>query len=75
MTSLQLGIRWAVGKSSMPKTEIQESDFTEKEAIAFPRGGSSLTPPHEAFDFKWKGYVYTYMLICLFPSLFEEAFA
>lgn len=71
MTSLQLGIRWAVGKSSMPKTEIQESDFTEKEAIAFPREGSSLTPPHEAYDFKWKGYVCEFTSICFSPPLFE----
>lgn len=59
MLSLQLGIRYSVGKiTPEPKRAIFPSDFGPKARIwmNFPKDGSQLTPPHQSVDFKWKDY-------------------
>ncbi|KAL2231427.1 UNVERIFIED_CONTAM: Phosphatidylinositol 4-phosphate 5-kinase 8 [Sesamum indicum] len=57
--SLQLGIRYTVGKiTPVPMREVRSSDFGEQARIRmnFPRKGSKLTPPHCSIDFYWKDY-------------------
>ncbi|KAL2460499.1 Phosphatidylinositol 4-phosphate 5-kinase 8 [Abeliophyllum distichum] len=59
MLSLQLGIRYTVGKiTPVPMREVRSSDFGEQARIRmyFPRKGSQLTPPHNSVDFFWKDY-------------------
>ncbi|KAL8520964.1 hypothetical protein ACS0TY_011494 [Phlomoides rotata] len=59
MLSLQLGIRYTVGKiTPVPMREVRSSDFGEQARIRmyFPRKGSRLTPPHYSIDFYWKDY-------------------
>ncbi|XP_011087754.1 phosphatidylinositol 4-phosphate 5-kinase 8 [Sesamum indicum] len=59
MLSLQLGIRYTVGKiTPVPMREVRSSDFGEQARIRmyFPRKGSQLTPPHNSVDFYWKDY-------------------
>eukprot|EP01018_Ginkgo_biloba_P012388 Gb_08021 [translate_table: standard] len=59
MLSLQLGIRYTVGKiTPIPRREVRSSDFGPRARIwmKFPRDGSQLTPPHQSVDFKWKDY-------------------
>lgn len=62
MVQLQLGIRCSVSAQQVePERQITELDFTPKtkegvKNVAFPRRGSSTTPPHAAPDFKWKDY-------------------
>ncbi|KAH6823456.1 Phosphatidylinositol-4-phosphate 5-kinase family protein [Perilla frutescens var. hirtella] len=59
MLSLQLGIRYTVGKiTPVPMREVRSSDFGEQARIRmyFPRKGSQLTPPHHSIDFYWKDY-------------------
>ncbi|KAJ7544894.1 hypothetical protein O6H91_09G097900 [Diphasiastrum complanatum] len=59
MLSLQLGIRYMVGKMTPePKHEVDASDFSPDACvhIDFPRMGSRLTPCHQSADFKWKDY-------------------
>ncbi|PIN08105.1 Phosphatidylinositol-4-phosphate 5-kinase [Handroanthus impetiginosus] len=59
MLSLQLGIRYTVGKiTPVPKREVRSSDFGKQARIRmyFPRKGSKLTPPHNSIDFYWKDY-------------------
>ncbi|XP_042020772.1 phosphatidylinositol 4-phosphate 5-kinase 8-like isoform X1 [Salvia splendens] len=59
MLSLQLGIRYTVGKiTPVPMREVRSSDFGEQARIRmyFPRKGSRLTPPHHSIDFYWKDY-------------------
>ncbi|KAK6156968.1 hypothetical protein DH2020_011216 [Rehmannia glutinosa] len=59
MLSLQLGIRYTVGKiTPVPMREVRSSDFGEQARIKmyFPRKGSQLTPPHNSIDFYWKDY-------------------
>ncbi|XP_057808300.1 phosphatidylinositol 4-phosphate 5-kinase 8-like isoform X2 [Salvia miltiorrhiza] len=59
MLSLQLGIRYTVGKiTPVPMREVRSSDFAEQARIRmyFPRKGSQLTPPHHSIDFYWKDY-------------------
>eukprot|EP01025_Chloroclados_australasicus_P032684 TRINITY_DN3312_c1_g1_i2.p2 TRINITY_DN3312_c1_g1~~TRINITY_DN3312_c1_g1_i2.p2 ORF type:complete len:868 (-),score=148.82 TRINITY_DN3312_c1_g1_i2:719-3133(-) len=58
MLSLQLGIRWSVGRVEQqpdPK-HITNEHFNQKAKQLFPRNGSQNTPPHRATDFKWKEY-------------------
>ncbi|KAL8061124.1 hypothetical protein ABFX02_02G067900 [Erythranthe guttata] len=59
MLSLQLGIRYTVGKiTPVPMREVRSSDFGEQARIKmfFPRKGTQLTPPHNSIDFNWKDY-------------------
>ncbi|GER24682.1 phosphatidylinositol-4-phosphate 5-kinase family protein [Striga asiatica] len=59
MLSLQLGIRYTVGKiTPVPMREVRSSDFGEQARIKmyFPRKGSQLTPSHKSIDFYWKDY-------------------
>lgn len=59
MLSLQLGIRYTVGKiTPIQRREVRASDFGAKASfwMNFPKEGSQLTPPHQSEDFKWKDY-------------------
>ncbi|XP_077250107.1 phosphatidylinositol 4-phosphate 5-kinase 1-like isoform X2 [Tasmannia lanceolata] len=59
MLSLQLGIRYTVGKiTPVPMREVRSSDFGPRARIRtyFPRKGSQFTPPHYSIDFFWKDY-------------------
>ncbi|KAB8089574.1 hypothetical protein EE612_014541 [Oryza sativa] len=59
MLSLQLGIRYTVGKiTPIQKREVRASDFGPRASfwMTFPKEGSRLTPSHPAEDFKWKDY-------------------
>ncbi|KAK9733387.1 hypothetical protein RND81_04G064900 [Saponaria officinalis] len=59
MLSLQLGIRYTVGKiTPIPRREVRASDFGPQASfwMTFPKEGSQLTPPHQSDDFKWKDY-------------------
>ncbi|KAL8152870.1 hypothetical protein V2J09_010630 [Rumex salicifolius] len=59
MLSLQLGIRYTVGKiTPIQKREVRGSDFGPQASfwMNFPKNGSQLTPPHKSEDFKWKDY-------------------
>ncbi|KAK1260978.1 Phosphatidylinositol 4-phosphate 5-kinase 9 [Acorus gramineus] len=59
MLSLQLGIRYTVGKiTPIQRREVRASDFGPRASfwMNFPRAGSQLTPPHRSEDFKWKDY-------------------
>ncbi|XP_065855500.1 phosphatidylinositol 4-phosphate 5-kinase 9 [Euphorbia lathyris] len=59
MLSLQLGIRYTVGKiTPVQRREVRTSDFGSKASfwMQFPKDGSQLTPPHQSEDFKWKDY-------------------
>ncbi|XP_039066116.1 phosphatidylinositol 4-phosphate 5-kinase 9-like isoform X1 [Hibiscus syriacus] len=59
MLSLQLGIRYTVGKiTPVQRREVRTSDFGPSASfwMNFPKEGSQLTPPHQSEDFKWKDY-------------------
>ncbi|XP_077219872.1 phosphatidylinositol 4-phosphate 5-kinase 9-like isoform X2 [Tasmannia lanceolata] len=59
MLSLQLGIRYTVGKiTPIQRREVRASDFGRQASFwkNFPKDGSLLTPPHQSEDFKWKDY-------------------
>ncbi|MFS8005081.1 putative 1-phosphatidylinositol-4-phosphate 5-kinase [Helianthus anomalus] len=59
MLSLQLGIRYTVGKiTPVQKREVRGSDFGPRASfwMQFPKAGSQLTPTHQSEDFKWKDY-------------------
>ncbi|KAL5740886.1 hypothetical protein ACOSP7_029765 [Xanthoceras sorbifolium] len=59
MLSLQLGIRYTVGKiTPVQRREVRASDFGPRASfwMNFPKEGSQLTPPHQSEDFKWKDY-------------------
>lgn len=59
MLSLQLGIRYTVGKiTPIQRREVRASDFGPRASfwMNFPTEGSQLTPPHQSDDFKWKDY-------------------
>ncbi|KAJ4850854.1 Phosphatidylinositol 4-phosphate 5-kinase 9 [Turnera subulata] len=59
MLSLQLGIRYTVGKiTPVQRREVRSADFGPKASfwMHFPKDGSQLTPPHQSEDFKWKDY-------------------
>lgn len=59
MLSLQLGIRYSVGKiTPIQQREVGASDFDRRASfwMSFPKQGSQLTPSHYADDFKWKDY-------------------
>lgn len=59
MLSLQLGIRYTVGKiTPVQRREVRTSDFGPRASfwMNFPKEGSQLTPPHQSVDFKWKDY-------------------
>ncbi|KAL7594221.1 hypothetical protein Lser_V15G28360 [Lactuca serriola] len=59
MLSLQLGIRYTVGKiTPVQKREVRVSDFGPRASfwMQFPKEGSQLTPTHQSEDFKWKDY-------------------
>ncbi|XP_021866256.1 phosphatidylinositol 4-phosphate 5-kinase 9 isoform X2 [Spinacia oleracea] len=59
MLSLQLGIRYTVGKiTPIQRREVRASDFGPRASfwMDFPKEGSQLTPPHQSDDFKWKDY-------------------
>ncbi|XP_010243193.1 PREDICTED: phosphatidylinositol 4-phosphate 5-kinase 9 [Nelumbo nucifera] len=59
MLSLQLGIRYTVGKiTPIQRREVRTSDFGPRASfwMSFPKEGSQLTPPHRSEDFKWKDY-------------------
>ncbi|XP_073148740.1 phosphatidylinositol 4-phosphate 5-kinase 9-like isoform X2 [Henckelia pumila] len=59
MLSLQLGIRYTVGKiTPIQRREVRATDFGPRASfwMTFPKEGSQLTPPHQSDDFKWKDY-------------------
>ncbi|XP_049399623.1 phosphatidylinositol 4-phosphate 5-kinase 9-like [Solanum stenotomum] len=59
MLSLQLGIRYSVGKITPgQRREVGASDFCACACsrMYFPKKGSQLTPSHQSEDFKWKDY-------------------
>ncbi|XP_016511584.1 phosphatidylinositol 4-phosphate 5-kinase 9-like [Nicotiana tabacum] len=59
MLSLQLGIRYSVGKiTPVQRREVGASDFGACSSfwMYFPKEGSQLTPSHQSEDFKWKDY-------------------
>ncbi|KAF7099264.1 hypothetical protein CFC21_100917 [Triticum aestivum] len=59
MLSLQLGIRYTVGKiTPIQAREMRTSDYGPRACfwMNFPITGSRLTPAHHAVDFKWKDY-------------------
>ncbi|XP_021774564.1 phosphatidylinositol 4-phosphate 5-kinase 9-like isoform X2 [Chenopodium quinoa] len=59
MLSLQLGIRYTVGKiTPIQRREVRASDFGPRASfwMNFPKEGSQLTPPHQSDDFRWKDY-------------------
>ncbi|XP_015870188.3 phosphatidylinositol 4-phosphate 5-kinase 9 isoform X1 [Ziziphus jujuba] len=59
MLSLQLGIRYTVGKiTPIQRREVRASDFGPRASfwMNFPKEGSQLTPSHQSEDFKWKDY-------------------
>ncbi|MBA0824151.1 hypothetical protein Goarm_020833 [Gossypium armourianum] len=59
MLSLQLGIRYTVGKiTPVQRREVRASDFGPRASfwMNFPKVGSQLTPTHQSDDFKWKDY-------------------
>ncbi|XP_073277945.1 phosphatidylinositol 4-phosphate 5-kinase 9-like [Primulina huaijiensis] len=59
MLSLQLGIRYTVGKiTPIQRREVRATDFGPRASfwMTFPKEGSQLTPPHQSEDFKWKDY-------------------
>ncbi|CAM6114143.1 unnamed protein product [Calypogeia fissa] len=59
MMNLQLGIRYTVGKiTPEPKIELSPADFGYRASLSvkFPKSGTTLTPPHQSSDFKWKDY-------------------
>ncbi|MCD9643358.1 Phosphatidylinositol 4-phosphate 5-kinase 9 [Datura stramonium] len=59
MLSLQLGIRYSVGKTTPgQRREVGASDFgaCAYSWMYFPKEGSQLTPSHQSEDFKWKDY-------------------
>jgi hypothetical protein len=57
MYDMLLGIRTEVGRTSaQPPREVSRRDFAEVEQIRFPRHGSSITPPHDSENFKFKSY-------------------
>ncbi|XP_077224341.1 phosphatidylinositol 4-phosphate 5-kinase 1-like [Tasmannia lanceolata] len=59
MLNLQLGIRYAVGKSvSVAMRDLRPADFDPREKFwtRFPSEGSKVTPPHQSVEFRWKDY-------------------
>jgi 1-phosphatidylinositol-4-phosphate 5-kinase len=59
MLSLQLGIRYTVGKiTPIHRRKVRTTDFGAQASFSmnFSREGSQLTPPHQSEDFKWKDY-------------------
>ncbi|KAL2514321.1 Phosphatidylinositol 4-phosphate 5-kinase 9 [Forsythia ovata] len=59
MLSLQLGIRYTVGKiTPIQRREVRATDFGLPASfwMNFPKEGSQLTPRHQSEDFKWKDY-------------------
>ncbi|CAL0305248.1 unnamed protein product [Lupinus luteus] len=58
MLSLQMGIRYSVGKHASVVLELRPGDFDPKEKFwtRFPPEGSKFTLPHQSVDFRWKDY-------------------
>ncbi|KAJ0966644.1 hypothetical protein J5N97_023561 [Dioscorea zingiberensis] len=59
MLSLQLGIRYTVGKiTPIQRRDVRASDFGRQASfwMDFPKAGSQQTPSHHSEDFKWKDY-------------------
>ncbi|XP_074279513.1 phosphatidylinositol 4-phosphate 5-kinase 1-like [Silene latifolia] len=58
IVSLQLGIRYSLGKYSSTSRELKSNDFDpmQKFWTKFPPQGSKLTPTHKATEFRWKDY-------------------
>uniref|UniRef100_A0A7N0V808 1-phosphatidylinositol-4-phosphate 5-kinase n=1 Tax=Kalanchoe fedtschenkoi TaxID=63787 RepID=A0A7N0V808_KALFE len=58
MRSLQLGIRYSVGKHAVVCRELRSGDFdpNEKFWTKFPPEGSKFTPSHQLAEFRWKDY-------------------
>ncbi|OEL34542.1 Phosphatidylinositol 4-phosphate 5-kinase 9 [Dichanthelium oligosanthes] len=59
MLSLQLGIRYTVGKiTPIQRRDVRASDYGPRASfwMNFPKNGSRFTPSHHADDFKWKEY-------------------
>ncbi|KAH6802684.1 phosphatidyl inositol monophosphate 5 kinase [Perilla frutescens var. frutescens] len=59
MLSLQLGIRYTVGKiTPIQRREVRATDFGPRASfwMTFPKEGSQLTPSHQSDDFRWKDY-------------------
>ncbi|WJX53790.1 Phosphatidylinositol 4-phosphate 5-kinase 2 [Trifolium repens] len=58
MISLQLGIRYTVGKYVPVVRELRPGDFDPKEKFwtRLPLEGSKFGPQHQSVDFRWKDY-------------------
>ncbi|KAE9604201.1 putative 1-phosphatidylinositol-4-phosphate 5-kinase [Lupinus albus] len=58
MLSLQMGIRYSVGKLASVVRDLRPGDFDPKEKFwtRFPPEGSKFTLPHQSVDFRWKDY-------------------
>ncbi|KAI5383967.1 Phosphatidylinositol 4-phosphate 5-kinase 2, variant 2 [Lathyrus oleraceus] len=58
MISLQLGIRYTVGKYAPVVRELRVADFDPKEKFwtRLPLEGSKFAPQHQPMDFRWKDY-------------------
>ncbi|KAH9612051.1 hypothetical protein KSS87_013857 [Heliosperma pusillum] len=58
IVSLQLGIRYSLGKYSSTSRELKSSDFDpmQKFWTRFPPQGSKFTPNHKSTEFRWKDY-------------------
>lgn len=58
MLTLQLGIRYAVGKMTADTMrDIYESDFSPKSSmVRFPSEGTQQTPSHSMQPFRWKDF-------------------
>ncbi|CAI8619239.1 unnamed protein product [Vicia faba] len=58
MISLQLGIRYTVGKYAPVVRELRLGDFDPKVKFwtKLPLEGSKFAPQHQSIDFRWKDY-------------------
>ena len=58
MLTLQLGIRYSVGRvTPMPLPDkLPDMSTDQKVKVEFPRAGSQITPQHRSTDFLWKDY-------------------
>ena len=57
MIQLQVGIQWSVGTvRNVASGDLGPPHFCASIKQAFPRSGSTRTPPHFARDFRWKEY-------------------
>lgn len=57
MAAIQLGIGQSITSQALkPKRDLLLQDFAMVETVFFPKEGSSLTPPHNYSDFRFRTY-------------------